>query len=172
MKYTFTIIGLLIFGLGFSSVYSHTTVEVGPYEIEAGWANEPPVVGLLNSITIDVVELGDVEGVSTGVTNAFKSMQATVISGGASKVLDINSDPRPGYYYAKIIPTKTGSIEVKIQGELNGLEIDVIIPVEDVESTSVLDFPPTSGSSSGQEVGALKNALSSCLLYTSDAADD
>ena len=119
------------------------------------------MVGLLNSITIDVVELGDVEGVSTGVINAFKSMQATVMSGGASKVLDINSDPRPGYYYAKIIPTKTGSIEVKIQGELNGLEIDVVIPVEDVESTSVLDFPPTTGSSSGQEVGALKNALSS-----------
>jgi len=161
VKQIIAIIGLLILGLGFSSAYAHTTIEVGPYEIEAGWANEPPVVGLLNSITIDVVELGDVEGVSTGVTNAFKSMQATVMSGGASKVLDINSDPRPGHYYAKIIPTKTGSIEVKIQGELNGLEIDVIIPVEDVESTSVLDFPPTSGSSSGQEVGALKNALSS-----------
>jgi len=35
-----------------------------------------------------------------------------------------------------------------------------VIPVEDVESTSVLDFPATSGSSSGQEV-ALKNAVTS-----------
>ena len=87
MKYTFTIIGLLIFGLGFSSVYAHTTVEVGPYEIEAGWGDEPPVVGLPNRITIDVVEPGEVEGVSMGVSNAFKNLQATIISGGASKVL-------------------------------------------------------------------------------------
>ena len=161
MKYTFTIIGLLIFGLGFSSVYAHTTVEVGPYEIEAGWGDEPPVVGLPNRITIDVVEPGEVEGVSMGVNNAFKNLQATIISGGASKVLEINPDQRAGKYYAKIIPTKTGSMEVKVHGQLNGLEVDVVIPVEDVESTSILDFQPTTGSSSGQEVGALKNALSS-----------
>ena len=36
-----------------------------------------------------------------------------------------------------------------------------MIPIEDVESTSVLDFPATSGSSSGQEVVALKNAVTS-----------
>ena len=36
-----------------------------------------------------------------------------------------------------------------------------MIPIEDVESTSVLDFPQTSGSSSGQEVAALKNAITS-----------
>ena len=88
-------------------------------------------------------------------------MDATVISGGATKILDINSDPRPGHYYAKIIPTKIGSMEVKIQGELNGTSIDVIVPIEDVESTSILDFPPTTSSASGQEIGALKNALSS-----------
>ena len=161
MKQIIAIIGLLILGLGFASAYAHTTVEVGPYEIEAGWGDEPPVVGLPNKITIDVVEPGEVEGLSVGVNNAFKSMQATVMSGGASKILEITPDQRAGKYYAKIIPTKTGSIEVKIQGELNGLEINVVIPVEDVESTSVLDFPPTTGSSSGQEVGALKNALSS-----------
>ena len=36
-----------------------------------------------------------------------------------------------------------------------------MIPIEDVESTSVLDFPPASSSSSGQEVTALKNAVTS-----------
>jgi hypothetical protein len=38
---------------------------------------------------------------------------------------------------------------------------DVDIPIEDVESTAVLDFPPTSGSSSDQDVVALKSAVSS-----------
>ena len=156
----FVIAGLIILGSGFSFAYAHTTIEVGPYEIEVGWQDEPPVVGILNAITIDVREPGNVEGVSMGITNAFKNLQATVVSGGASKVLDINTDPRPGHYYAKIIPTKIGSLEIKLQGEINGVIINVVIPVEDVENTSVLDFPATSGSSSGQVV-ALKNAVTS-----------
>ena len=157
----FAIAGLVIFGLSFPFVYAHTTIEVGPYEIEVGWQDEPPVVGILNAITIDIREPGNVEGVSMGITNAFRNLDATIVSGGASKVLDINTDPRPGHYYAKIIPTKTGSLEIKLQGEINGVKINDIIPIEDVESTSVLDFPAISGSSSGQEVSALKNAVTS-----------
>ena len=157
----FAIAGLVIFGFSFPFVYAHTTIEVGPYEIEVGWQDEPPVVGILNAITIDIREPGNVEGVSMGITNAFRNLDAPIVSGGASKVLDINTDPRPGHYYAKIIPTKTGSLEIKLQGEINGIEINEVIPVEDVESTSVLDFPARSGSSSGQEVSALKNAVTS-----------
>ena len=157
----FAIAGLVVLGFSFSFAYAHTTIEVGPYEIEVGWQDEPPVVGILNAITIDVREPGNVEGAFMGIINAFKNLDATVASGGASKILDMNTDPRPGHYYAKIIPTKTGSLEIKLQGEINGVIINVVIPVEDVESTSVLDFPTTSGSSSGQEVVALKNAVTS-----------
>jgi hypothetical protein len=170
----FAIVGLVAFGLSFSSAYAHTTsnvpfasayahttIEVGHYEIEVGWQDEPPVVGILNAITIDIREPGDVDGASMGITNAFRNLDATVISGGASKVLDINTDPRPGHYYAKIIPTKTGSLEVKLEGKINGIEINEVIVIEDVESTSILDFPATYGSSSGQEVTALKNAVTS-----------
>ena len=162
MNYTlFVITGLVVLGFGFSFAYAHTTIQVDPYEIEVGWQDEPPVVGILNAITIDIREPGNVEGVSTGITNGFKKLEASVVSGGASKVVDINTDPRPGHYYAKIIPTKTGSLEVKLVGEINGIEINEVITIEDVESTSILDFPATSGSSSGQEVTALKNAVTS-----------
>jgi len=162
VKYAFfAIVGLVVLGFGFTFAYAHTTIQIDPYEIEVGWQDEPPVVGILNAITIDIREPGNVEGVSTGIINAFKKLDASVVSGGASKVLDINTDQRPGHYYAKIIPTKTGSLEVKLTGEVNGVQIDTIIPIEDVESTSVLDFPPTSTSSSGQEVSALKNAVTS-----------
>ena len=162
MKYAlFTIIGLVALGFSFTFAYAHTTIQVDPYEIEVGWQDEPPVVGILNAITIDVREPGDVQGVSTGITNAFKKLEASVVSGGASKVLDVNTDPRPGHYYAKIIPTKIGSLQVKLKGEINDIQIDTVIPIEDVESTSVLAFPPTSSSSSGQDVTALKNAVTS-----------
>jgi len=40
----FAIVGLIVLGFGFSLAYAHTTIEVGPYEIEVGWQDEPPVV--------------------------------------------------------------------------------------------------------------------------------
>ena len=144
-----------------SSAYGHTTIYLEQYEIEAGWGDEPPVVNLPNKIVIEVAESGEKEGLRIGVNSAFKSMTATLMAGGATKELDINSDPRPGHYYAKILPTKTGSMSVKLVGELNGLPIDVVIPIEDVESQSVIAFPPVSVSSSAGEISAVKNALSS-----------
>ena len=160
-KYFLLLSVLLVSGFVMSSAYAHTTIYIDKYEIEAGWGDEPPIVGLYNKIVVEVAESGEKEGLRTGVTSAFQSMTATLISGGATKELAINSDPRPGHYYAKILPTKTGSISVKLVGELNGLPIDVVIPIEDVESQSLVEFPPTSGSSSAGEIGALKNALSS-----------
>ncbi len=160
MHYLLPVLVILIFGgIGFSSAYAHTTVHVEQYEIEVGWDIEPPVVGFRNAIVYEISESPS-EGVKNGVLSAFKNLQSTIKMGGATKVLDINSDPRPGNYFSKIIPTKTGSLSVVLQGEINGVPVDVEIPIEDVETTAVLDFPASSGSSSGQEVAALKNAMS------------
>jgi hypothetical protein len=49
---------------------------------------------------------------------------------------------------------------VEFKGEIDGTVIDIKIPVEDVESTAVLDFPPTTGEETA-DVAALKNAISS-----------
>jgi len=50
---------------------------------------------------------------------------------------------------------------ILLKGDVNGVPVDVEIPLEDVESTAVLDFPPKSDSSSAPDVAALKNSLSS-----------
>jgi hypothetical protein len=47
-----------------------------------------------------------------------------------------------------------------LKGEISGTLVDVQIPIEDVESTSVLDFPPKS-SEGPADLTALKNAISS-----------
>ncbi len=153
---------VLLFSLGMvSQAFAHTTVEVEPYEIEVGWGIEPPIVGIRNDFVFDISEPGETEGLKVGVKNAFKNLEATAKFGGATKVLDIGSDPRPGHYFSHVIPTKIGSYSIQLKGEINGVLVDVNIPVEDVESTAVLDFPPTSGSSSDQDVAALKSAVSS-----------
>lgn len=167
MKYVlFTILTFLIIGSAFSVAYGHKTVNVEQYEIEVGWQIEPPIVGFRNAITyeINVIES---ESVKAGITNAFKNLEATVKFGGITKILDINSDPRPGHYFSDIIPTRTGTIEIDLQGEINGVPVDVSVQIEDVESTAVLDFPPST-SSSGQDVTALKNAMSSLQQDVSD----
>jgi len=143
MNYSlFVITGLLIIGFSFSFAYAHVTIEVGSYEVVVGWQDEPPIVGILNAITIDVREPGDVEGAYTGVTNAFRNLDATVISGGISKSLDIQAGKYPAEYYGEIIPTNIGQVEVKLVGEINGIEIDEIIRIEDVETGSADNIIP------------------------------
>ncbi len=162
------IAAMFLIGMMGTESYAHTTVHVGEYEIEAGWGIEPPIVGIRNDIVIKVLEPGETPGTVKGVTNVFRDAGATVTFGGASKPLDISSDPRPGYYFSPIIPTKTGGpYSVSIQGEINGTPIDVKIPIEDMEPTGILDFPPTSGGDS-VDVSAMKNAISSIQQDISD----
>ena len=143
MNYSlFVITGLLVIGFSFSFAYAHVTIEVGSYEVVVGWQDEPPIVGILNAITIDVREPGDVEGAYMGVTNAFRNLDATVISGGISKSLDIQAGKYPAEYYGEIIPTNIGQVEVKLVGEINGIEIDEIIRIEDVETGSADNIIP------------------------------
>ena len=157
---TFGFIALLISVGMLTPSYAHTTVEVEQYKIEAGWGIEPPVVGIRNDVVFKITESGENEGTYRGITSAFQNLETTVMYGGASKNIDINSDPKPGYYFSSIIPTKTGSYLVDLQGEIRGVVVDIQIPIEDVESTAVLDFPPTNSDGSA-DVSALKNAISS-----------
>ena len=151
----------LLFSIGMiAPSYAHTTVHVEPYEIEVGWGIEPPVVGIRNDLVFKITEAGETEGTRKGVTSVFKNIDATVMFGGASKKIDINSDPRPGHYFSPVIPTKTGSYIVEFKGEINGVPVDVKIPVEDVEPTAVLDFP-SSSSAGDTDIAALKNAIAS-----------
>ena len=124
---------------------AHTTVSVGEYEIEAGWGTEPPVVGIRNTFVFEVSMPGEREGVKTGVRNAFASMDATARFGGAAKELAVSAAPTPGHYYSNVIPTRTGSYSVQFSGEIDGTPVDIDVPVEDVETTAILDFPPRSG---------------------------
>ena len=154
----FGFIALLISVGMLTPSFAHTTVEVEQYKIEVGWSIEPPVVGIRNDIVIKITESGDSEGTYRGITSAFKNLDGTVMYGGASKSIDFSGDPKPGYYFSSIIPTKTGTYLRDLQGEIRDFTINVQIPIEDVESTSVLDFPPRSSEGS-TDVSALKNAI-------------
>ena len=159
---------ILSFAVLVPQAFAHTTVEIEPYEIEAGWGLEPPIVGIRNDFVFRITEPVEAGGSYIGVKNAFKDLEATAVFGGTSKRIDINSDARLGYYYSPVIPTKIGSYAIDLKGQIDGVEIAVQIPIEDVESTAILDFPAAGGSSSDQDVIALKNAISSIQRDMSD----
>ena len=142
-------------------VSAHTTVKVDQITIEAGWGIEPPVVGIRNDFVFKITQPGETEGTYRGIASAFKNLEATAMYGGVAKKLDINSDPRLGYYFSPVIPTKTGTIVIELGGEIDGIKIDKQIPIEDVEPTAILDFPPINSQSSGSEIMELKNGLKS-----------
>jgi len=164
---------VLLFSVVFvTPSFAHKTVEIEPYKIEAGWGLEPPVVGIRNDFVFKITEPGDTPDSYKGVTNAFKNLEVTALFGGVSKKIDILSDPKIGYYFSPVIPTKTGTYIIDLKGEINRVTIDVQIPVEDVESTAVLDFPQTSGSTSDSDMTSLKNAISSLQREVSSMKDD
>ena len=163
---------LLLLSVGLAAPSSaHKTVSVDKYDIEAGWGVEPPVVGLRNSVVLTVVERGEAEGHATGVTHVFRGLEATIFFGGESKTIAFNPDNLPGKYYSPIIPTKTGTYMLQVQGDLRGTPVDVKIPIEDVEHTAALNFPPVRGGGGGSsssgggadtaEIIAMKKAITS-----------
>jgi len=155
----FLIFAFSVLIVGSYSAYAHKTVTVGPYDIEVGWRDEPPLVSQQNAIVFAITE-DDGSGVSSGVTNAFRDLTATVKSGSVSKQMDILSDARPGHYYSKIIPTKMGTLVVEITGTVNGVAVNEAVAIEDVEDINLLAFPPTSASGL-PDLAQLKNAMSS-----------
>lgn len=157
-KFLLIALVLLYVGIGTYPAFAHKTVTVDQYEIEVGWRDEPPLVGQQNAVFFSINQ-EEGNGVKSGVTNAFRNLEATVKSGSTTKQLDIISDIKAGNYYAKIIPTKTGSLAIEIRGTLNDIPVNEEVTIEDVESIDLLAFPP-SASSSGQDTSAIKNALS------------
>lgn len=147
--------------------FAHTTISVDKYDVEAGWDVEPPIVGLRNSVILSVVERGEIEGQSTGVTHVFRGVEATIMFGGESKVAAFNPANLPGHYLSPIIPTRTGTYLLQVQGDIRGTPVDIVIPIEDVEHTAALDFPPVTGGGSGgggadaADTVAMKKAISS-----------
>ena len=116
-KIVYGLIFFSFFGLFFSESFAHTEVTVEDYLVDVGWGEEPPVVGFRNFIFIKVLDL---QNENAGIPDAFQNIDVTIRSGGATKDLDVIATAEPGIYHAKIIPTETGTIAVKLRGELNG----------------------------------------------------
>ena len=131
------VVGLL--ALAATTIASaHTSIKIGPYTIEIGWVDEPPIVGTKNAVFISITndETGKpVENVGT--------LNVTVSTGGRERPLDLRplSESQPGQYAADFIPTRRGIYTVKLSGQIENTNVITSTDIEEVVEASSLQFP-------------------------------
>ena len=123
--------------------FAHISKTFGNTTIEAGWISEPPLVGDLNSIVLQVSSGASSE--QTPVANALANLTLSVKSGTITKVLDFQPSPTTdGGYEGTVIPTRVGPYSLVLQGDVKGQKVDSEFKIEDVESKSIFSFPDSS----------------------------
>src|ERR1044072_5640492 len=141
---------LLIFSFSNAkTAYAHVTKNFGNIQVEVGWTTEPPLVGELNNVIIQVNQTSG-KNSQTPVINALGNMDIAVKYGGLTKPLDfVPSEETEGMYNGQMIPTRIGSYSLVLNGTIQNQKINAEIPLDLVESTQKLNFPDSGGTSSG-----------------------
>ena len=122
-------------------VLAHREYQFGNITVEPGWVTEPPLVGQLNRIEVTVTRGGEEEN-DEPIRNAFANLNTDIKFGGLTKTLDFQpSEESAAVYTAEIIPTSIGSYSLVFEGQVENQNISTTVPIEDVESTSKLEFP-------------------------------
>jgi len=141
---------VLIFSLfNTKTAYAHITKNFGNVQVEVGWSNEPPLVGELNNVIVQVNQTSG-KNTQTPVINALGSMDIAVKYGGVTKPLDfVPSEETEGMYNGQMIPTRVGSYMLVLNGTIQEQKINAEVPLDLVESKQKLNFPDSGGPSGG-----------------------
>ncbi len=148
----FTITFLLHYN--YTPAFAHLSKKFGNVTVEVGWLNEPPLVGDLNSVTVQIQK--ESQKNLSAVLNAFSNLSASVKYGTLTKNLDfVPSESADGLYEGKLIPTRVGTYSIVLKGDVGGQNINGEIQLDAVEGKQGFSFPDTS---SGE---VINNALGS-----------
>ncbi len=136
----------------FALASAHTTVTNGPYNVEIGWLNEPPIVGQMNAI---IMNLTTSDGKDTPVTDPTTGLTMTVSYGGQSKALTLQplGEDTPGQYDAPMLPAVAGLYTVDVTGKLATTDVKVEVKPEEVQAADSVQFPNVQAASSGSSFG-------------------
>jgi hypothetical protein len=143
---------LLITLVSAGLVSAHTTVTNGPYNVEIGWLDEPPIVGQMNAI---VMNLSSSDGQSTPVPESISGLTLTVLYGGQSKILTLQplGEDTPGQYVAPILPMVAGLYTVDVNGTLGTTTVSVQVRPEEVQAPDSVQFPKAIAVSTASSLG-------------------
>ncbi len=138
-----------------SAASAHTSFPAGPYTVEIGWLNEPPVAGQANAI---VVNLGAASqsASSAPVKIDYSGLTLQVSYGGQSKFLTLQpqSEDTPYDLMGVMTPSVRGKYTVQVSGKLNGdlgpADVSITTQPEEVVGLDAVEFPNLSEDQAGQ----------------------
>jgi len=127
---------------------AHTTVTAGPYDVEIGWLSEPPIIGQMNAIVVNISDHASGAASETDVSG----LTVSVSYGGQSKILTLQplGEDTPGQYVAPMLPTIPGEYTVDVTGKLGDTNVKVEVQPEEVQSADTVQFPNQAASQSQQ----------------------
>jgi hypothetical protein len=169
----FALVGTLTFVLIANSniivppAYAHQTLNFGAFNIEVGWADEPPLAGQLNTVTVGVSNASD----DRPVPNAVEQLQATIKKGSETKTLDLVPQEQEGVYGAEVIPGQIGQYELVLSGAVNGQNVNGSVPLDDVSDPKQLTFPSTGGTSVSQLTSSVTGQISNAITDLASQVD-
>lgn len=131
------IAALLILALPLAAL-AHEEVVVGPYTLEIGWVDEPPLVSMKNAVFISIVNTDSGEPAED-----VNTLEVTVSTGGKDLKLELHpaGEDQPGQYAADFIPTRRGIYTVKLSGKIEDTEVNTNVDIEEVVDATGLQFP-------------------------------
>jgi hypothetical protein len=144
---------------------AHETSEYGDVSITAGWQIEPPLVGQMNAVVLEITRVSN----DQPITNALAQMDISVKKGAPTKSLDFQPQEEPGVYAAQILPTQTGQYIVVMKGTIAGQAVDGQVQIEDVEDTTRFEFPPGSGGISDETLKQLQAVITDLTEQVDEA---
>jgi len=140
--FSFVLLSLLVMSFaGLPAASAHNECERGDIRIIGGWVNEPPLVGQVNGIELEITRIAS----NQTIANALAQLEVTVKKGTLTKSLEFLPTEEPGIYDAVILPMQTGQYAVVMKGTVAGQAYDCQIEIEDVEDARQLEFPPGNG---------------------------
>jgi hypothetical protein len=134
-----------------TSALAHGHTQVGDYELEIGFHNEPAIQGQPNSLDLFVTNSKTGEKVN----NLQDTLKAEIIYGASKKELKLEpQEDADGAYTAYLIPTQVGDYTWHIFGNIENTPVDVSMTSSpstfvSVEPASSYNFPSTDASDSG-----------------------
>ncbi|MEO9321635.1 MAG: hypothetical protein ABI361_13290 [Nitrososphaera sp.] len=161
LKSSFLFVGLVALlgaailssSFSFRPASAHVSKTFGNLTVELGWNNEPAIAGQLNAAQLTIFTGSSSK--PQPVLNAVSNLDATLQYGTVTKKLDfLPSGTTDGQYLATILPTREGSYSVHFKGTVNNQNIDTTINLDDVASSSTIEFPPVSSGSTGISTGS------------------
>jgi len=140
-----SVIAIVVLLFSFQIASAHTTIQVGKYNVEVGWVDEPPIVGQRNAIVVNVEDPAS----SDTVVDVSK-LVVTVSYGGQTKQLTLQplSEDTTNQYIAPILPTTPGTYTVLLTGKVGDADANASVEPEEVEAADTLTFPNVAASQS------------------------